>query len=156
MDKTEQGTPASKLDYLMNDAMVALFIMNKHIKRGQKARALNDNNHLMGLGAEFIMACDQKNTFHTSLYAFDKVMQETKAGPDAVLSRSAQKLEDLVFAPPSAHKIISLFDAMKTIHAHGCDGKSEIYSHIRNFEECIIEPLRKQEAPALKVQKLVR
>lgn len=98
------------------DLMIAALIMSKHVKRGQMGRALNDNNHAIGMCVELLQkASQQPPCFHSSLYAADQLIIDLKGGHDPRLARYARQLEALLVAPPSQQKVEDFYDLAKGV-----------------------------------------
>lgn len=100
---------AEKMEYLCNDLMVTLSIMKKHVTRGQLARALNDNNHAVGVCIEMLRTQFQDKSVHSSLYAGDKMIEAAKNSGNATYKALAEFLEEQLVAPVSLRKVNEMF-----------------------------------------------
>lgn len=102
-------TKTDKMEYLCNDLMVTLSIMKKHVTRGQNARALNDDNHAIGVCIEMLRTqfADQSN--HSSLYAGDKMIEAAKKSGNPAYKALAEFLEEQFVAPVSLRKVSEMF-----------------------------------------------
>ncbi|MBI2234872.1 MAG: nucleotidyltransferase domain-containing protein [Micavibrio aeruginosavorus] len=99
---------ADKMEYLCNDLMVTLAIMKKHIIRGQIARALNDNNHALGVCIEMLRTHFEDKSVHTPLYAGDKMIEAAKESADPAFKALGELLEEQFVAPASLNKVQAL------------------------------------------------
>lgn len=110
IDKFSAGdTPKGKMEFLCNDLMVTLSIMKKHVTRGQMARALNDNNHAIGVCIEMLRTIFDDKTVHTALYAGDKMIIAAQESGNPVYQVAANALQDQIVAPVSLRKVREMF-----------------------------------------------
>lgn len=100
---------ADKMEYLCNDLMVTLSIMKKHVMRGQITRALNDNNHAIGVCIEMLRTEFDDRSVHSSLYAGDKMIQAAKESGNTVYASLVEFLEEQLLAPVSLRKVNEMF-----------------------------------------------
>ena len=110
IDKFSAGeTRDGKLEFLCNDLMVTLSIMKKHVARGQMARALNDNNHAIGVCVEMLRTVFEDTSNHSSLYAGDKMIEVAQASGNETYATLATFLQEQLLAPVSQRKVSEMF-----------------------------------------------
>jgi hypothetical protein len=106
---------ADQVKYYLTDLMVTLHIMKKHLKRGQFARALNDNNHAIGVSVELLRTVSGERSHHTALYAADKLVSDCINSKDPVISLLACELQAQFLAPLDQKKIGRLFSISESL-----------------------------------------
>ena len=110
IDKFSAGeTRDGKLEFLCNDLMVTLSILKKHVARGQTARALNDNNHAIGVCIEMLRTIFDDKSNHSSLYAGDKMIEAAQQSGNPRYAALATALEEQMLAPVSQRKASDMF-----------------------------------------------
>ncbi len=110
IDKFSAGdTREGKLEFFCNDLMVTLSILKKHVARGQMARALNDNNHAIGVCIEMLRTVFEDPSNHSSLYAGDKMIEVAQASGNETYATLATFLQEQLLAPVSQRKVSEMF-----------------------------------------------
>ncbi len=112
---TRNESKDQRAEHMFKDIMIALFIMSKHVQRKQNARALNDNNHAIGVCVDMILNALDQTTYHTSLYAADKLLQECRVGANPVLSGCAGNLEAAICRAPSQEQVRMIYGVAKGV-----------------------------------------
>lgn len=116
MEKHSGGNDAESLvKYYMTDLMVTLGIMQKHLTRGQIARALNDNNHAIGVCVEMLRVMSNEKSHHSALYAADRLLKDCSVSADPAVRRAAQVVGGELLSAIGEKKISVLFCCMKDL-----------------------------------------
>lgn len=101
-----------------NDLVVGLFIMDKHLKRNQMARAFNDNFHNTNAMIEMLRYGLNRVDYNVSLYAFDQMAQEIAISDDKAAQDLVVRMRESMQVNASSSKVRQLFtlgtDMLKT------------------------------------------
>lgn len=136
-----------KMEYLCNDLMVTLAIMKKHVTRGQMARALNDNNHVMGVCIEMLRTEFQDQSVHSSLYAGDKMIEVAKNSGNSVYQSIAEFMEEQIVAPVSLRKVDEMFFIGTALLQEACpDAYKNIEKSINAYNALVVGTMGTDEA----------
>ena len=145
-----------KMEYLCNDLMVTLSIMKKHLIRGQVTRALNDNNHAIGVCIEMLRAEFQDQTPHSSLYAGDQMIIAAKKSNDPVYKKIAQDLERELLNPVSLNKVEALFEIGRTmVQKASPDAYNAIAPSLAAYQHMVVDACKGGAGSAVPLKKPV-
>jgi hypothetical protein len=136
---TGGDTKTDKVKYYMTDLMVTLSIMKKHLQRGQHARALNDNNHAIGVSVELLRLVSDENSHHSALYAADKLVAKCAVSQDPVLRKLSGELQNQFLAPLNPHKIRKLFAISELlVREYQPEAYAEMAGALNGYKQCVM------------------
>lgn len=92
-----------------NDLLVGLFIMDKHLKRQQPARAFNDNNQNMNALMDIFRYGLNKYDFQIPTYAFDSLSEKISKTDDKTGQEFALAIRETINQPISKKHIEEMF-----------------------------------------------
>jgi hypothetical protein len=123
--------------------MVTLSIMKKHLARGQDLRALNDNNHALGICIEMLqVSADKEEKFHSPLYAGDALIRSLQTSSCQAVKHQVDKLKSLVTQPVSPQKIVAMMDFSQSVLGHRfSDVLEKISPVLDRYNDLVIKPL---------------
>lgn len=95
----------------LNDLAIAAFIMSKHLKRGQIARARNDDHHAVQLCANLFKQAIGYTSHQTPLYFADRLVETCISSGSPVQQKIGSILKNICANSPSLKQIgdITLF-----------------------------------------------
>lgn len=93
-----------------NDLVVGLFIMDKHLKRNQTARAFNDNFHNTNAMIEMLRYGVDKVDYNVSLYAFDGLAQDVARSDDKTAQDMVLRIRESMQKNATSSKIRQMFE----------------------------------------------
>ncbi len=139
--KVTEGTdPAEKTLFLVDDMMVTMNIMAKHLTRGQRGRALKDNNHLMGLCTEMLRPFAQTHFVDDSLYAADKVLSDCAASNNPQLVACGDMLGKMLFQPPGFDKIDNMMTFLDvTLETLYPDIHKQVSPRLESYKDGVLD-----------------
>jgi hypothetical protein len=92
-----------------NDLIVGLFIMDKHLKRQQIARAFNDNFQNMNALIDILRFGMNKHDFQVPLYAYDEMSKEIAKGDNKDNQEFALQIREIMSEPISKKHVEDMF-----------------------------------------------
>jgi hypothetical protein len=123
----------------MTDLMVTLSIMKKHLKRGQHARALNDNNHAIGVSVELLRLVSDEKSHHSALYAADSLTRKCMESKDANLRALATSLQNQFLAPLDQKKIHTLFSISEDlVKRYKPEAYAQMAGALEGYRACVL------------------
>lgn len=126
-----------KMELLHKDLAVTLYVMSKHIKRGQNARSLNDNNHALGICVEMIEEIKGIDTYQTPLYAADAIIAQYKNDPDPQMRAAIQTLDECLLQTPDMSKVKKLFALGESLLDIACPHvRTNLQPSMDKFKQC--------------------
>lgn len=107
IQKHTSGTSREdRMELLMQEMLITLYVTNKHIKRGQISRTVVDNFSVVTSAIEFMQTLTgYTSTGYSPVYLGDEIARFARENGDAEMRRSAQKLEKLFSQPMSPKKL---------------------------------------------------
>lgn len=108
---TSGDSVGDRMELLMQEMLINLYVTNKHIKRGQMSRTVVDNHGVVTSAIEFMqLLTGYKSTGYSPVYLGDEVARFARENGDKQMVKAAQKLEKLFTQPMDAQKLIDTLD----------------------------------------------
>lgn len=105
-----------RLELLMQEQLLNLYVTSKHMKRGQTSRVMLDNQSITATAIEMLQALtDYTSTGYTSLYLGNEVVEFARAHGDAEMVAAANKLESFFEQPINRQKLRDVLDYCKDV-----------------------------------------
>lgn len=99
----------------LNDLLIAAFIMSKHLKRGQFARARNDDHHAVQVCASLLKDSVGYVSHQTPLYFADRLAATCKTSGTPAQQKLGTILERMCAASPSSTQINNIIEFSREI-----------------------------------------
>lgn len=113
---TSGNTQADRMELLMQEMLINLYVTNKHIKRGQISRTVVDNHGVVTSAIEFMqLLTGYKSTGYSPVYLGDEVVKFAKENGDKEMVKAAAKLEKLFHQPMTSQKLLDTLDYSATV-----------------------------------------
>lgn len=108
---TAGDTLSDRLELLMQDTLITMYVTSKHLTRGQVSRTVVDNNALVSASIEFMQTImDYRPTGYSCLYLGDEIVKMARQYGDEDMITCADKLEPLFTEAISHEKLIHTLD----------------------------------------------
>lgn len=113
---TRGESSAERMELLMQEMIINLYVTNKHIKRGQMSRTVIDNHGIMTSAIEFLqILTGYQPTGYSLVYLGDEIVRFARENGDRELAKAADKLEKLFGQPMSRRKLEDTLDFAKYV-----------------------------------------
>jgi predicted nucleotidyltransferase len=113
---TSGDTQADRMELLMQEMLINLYVTNKHIKRGQMSRTVVDNHGVVTSAIEFMqLLTGYKSNGYSPVYLGDEVVSFAMENGDKEMARAARKLEKLFHQQMSSQKLLDTLDYAATV-----------------------------------------
>ena len=113
---TSGDSQADRMELLMQEMLITLYVTNKHIKRGQVSRTVVDNHSVVTSAIEFMQVLTgYKSTGYSPVYLGEVVARVAKEIGDREMRQAAEKLERLFDQPMSPVKLLDTLDYSATV-----------------------------------------
>jgi predicted nucleotidyltransferase len=113
---TSGDSLGERMELLMQEMLINLYVTNKHIKRGQMSRTVVDNHGVVTSAIEFLqLLTGYKSTGYSPVYLGDEVVKFAKENGDKEMVKAAKKLEKLFEQPMSSQKLLDTLDYAATV-----------------------------------------
>ncbi|MFN7114226.1 MAG: hypothetical protein ACK4PK_07670 [Alphaproteobacteria bacterium] len=113
---TSGDSLGDRMELLMQEMLINLYVTNKHIKRGQMSRTVVDNHGVVTSAIEFLqLLTGYKSTGYSPVYLGDEVVKFAKENGDKEMANAAKKLEKLFKQPMSSQKLLDTLDYAATV-----------------------------------------
>jgi predicted nucleotidyltransferase len=123
---TSGNSREDRLELLMQEMLITLYVTNKHIKRGQVSRTVVDNHSVVTSAIEFMQTLTgYTSTGYSPVYLGDEVARFARANGDGEMRRSAEKLEKLFAQPMSQKKLRDTLVYAKNVFKAACPDRYE-------------------------------
>ncbi len=104
---TANPDSTGKIKHLYEELMVNLFVMSKHIKRGQYSRTISDHQAAFESSVELIKVATGETTHQSSEYFADRLIAKYKGHSISAIDESVRILEGVIDSPNDYIKIES-------------------------------------------------
>ncbi len=150
--KTSGDSTEDRLELLMQEMLLTLFVTSKHIKRGQVSRMIIDNQFVVGSAIEMLQTLTGYDSVgYSSIYLGNEVVDTALEHGDDEMKEAAHHLESFFDQPMDQQKLLDVLSYSKFVLEKACP---EIYakqkSSIELFEKEIlakdIQPLQQNIA----------
>lgn len=95
-----------RLELILQELMLTLFVTNKHIKRGQTSRTVVDNNFIISSAVEMLQTLTgYAPTGYASSYIGNEIVDLVRDHGDEEMVQAANRLEKLFIQPVSQQKL---------------------------------------------------
>ena len=137
---TSGASPADRLELLMQEMIINLYVTNKHLKRGQISRTVIDNHGVVTSAIEFLQVLTgYAPTGYSPVYIGDEIVRYARENGDSEMIQAANKLEKLFPQPMTHQKLEDTLDFAKYVLKHAAP---EQYAHMREaiefFEKSVL------------------
>lgn len=113
---TSGDSMGDRMELLMQEMLINLYVTNKHIKRGQISRTVVDNHGVVTSAIEFMqLLTGYKSTGYSPVYLGDEVVKFAKENGDKEMVKAAAKLEKLFHQPMTSQKLLDTLDYAATV-----------------------------------------
>ncbi len=110
-----------RMELLMQEMLITLYVTHKHIKRGQVSRTVVDNHSVVTSAIEFMQALTgYTSTGYSPVYLGDEVARFARENGDAEMRRAAGKLQKLFTQPMSDKKLRDTLEYSKEVFKAAC------------------------------------
>jgi hypothetical protein len=140
---------ADRMELLMQEMLINLYVTNKHIKRGQVSRTVIDNHGVMTSAIEFLQILTGYHpTGYSMVYIGDEIVKFACENGDRELARAAKKLEKLFGQPMTHEKLEDTFAFATYVLKHAFPERYENQREaIEFFEKNVLHPKTPQKLP---------
>ena len=113
---TSGDSTGERMELLMQEMLINLYVTNKHIKRGQISRTVVDNHGVVTSAIEFMqLLTDYKSTGYSPVYLGDEIVKFARENGDKEMVKAANKLEKLFHSPMTSQKLMDTLDYASTV-----------------------------------------
>ena len=113
---TSGDSMGDRMELLMQEMLINLYVTNKHIKRGQMSRTVVDNHGVVTSAIEFLqLLTGYKSTGYSPVYLGDEVVKFAKENGDQEMVAAAEKLEKLFTQPMTPDKLKDTLNYATTV-----------------------------------------
>lgn len=106
---TDNDSDQAQAANIRDELMVTLFVMNKHIKRGQRARTISDHSAAFNSCVDLFKLCVGDETHQSSTYHADRMIARYRNSDDPVLKDAANILSHIIDSTNDTDKIKHYF-----------------------------------------------
>lgn len=133
---TSGDSQADRMELLMQEMLITLYVTNKHIKRGQISRTVVDNHSVVTSAIEFMQVLTgYKSTGYSPVYLGDEVARFARENGDAEMAKAATKLEKLFHQPMSPQKLLDTLEYSATVFRQAFPERYAAYKDSITFFE---------------------
>lgn len=137
---TSGASTEERLELLMQEMIINLYVTNKHLKRGQISRTVIDNHGVVTSAIEFLQVLTgYAPTGYSPVYIGDEIVRFARQNGDREMVQAADKLEKLFGTPMTHEKLEQTLDYAKFVLKHAAP---ERYEHLRTaiefFEKSVL------------------
>ena len=123
---TAGNSREDRMELLMQEMLITLYVTHKHIKRGQVSRTVVDNHSVVTSAIEFMQALTgYTSTGYSPVYLGDEVARFARENGDAEMRRAAGKLQKLFSQPMSDKKLRDTLQYSKEVFKAACPDRYE-------------------------------
>lgn len=110
-DHTLGANPGDRMELMMQEMMINLYVTHKHIKRGQMSRTVVDNHAIITSAVEFLqMLTEYRPTGYSPVYLGNEIVNFSRLHGDDDLVKAADKLEKLFTQKVTDRKLVDALD----------------------------------------------
>lgn len=103
---TSGTSTAERMELLMQELLINLYVANKHLKRGQMSRTVFDNEGIVTSAIEFLQVLTgYKSTGYSPVWLGDEIVRFARNNGDKEMQTAATLLEGLFTQPMSDKKL---------------------------------------------------
>lgn len=131
---------ADRMELMMQEMMINLYVTHKHIKRGQMSRTVVDNHAIVTSAIEFLQVLTEyRPTGYSPVYLGNEIVNFTRKHGDDEMVKAADKLEKLFTQKVTDRKLVDALDfatdVLKGAHPEKYEAQKEA---IRFFREEVL------------------
>lgn len=104
---TNNSSVKEKLRHSYEELMVTLFVMSKHIKRGQFARTISDHQAAFDSSVQLLKVATGEETHQSSEYFADKLIEKYEGVSKQSIAESIAILKSVIDSPNDDQKVFS-------------------------------------------------
>lgn len=113
---TSGGDLADKMELMMQEMLLNLYVTHKHIKRGQMSRTVVDNHSVVTTAIEMMQVLTgYRSRGYSPVYLGDEVVRFAKANGDKEMIAAANRLDKMFLQPMSDKKLRDALDYSSTL-----------------------------------------
>lgn len=101
----------------LDDFLVNIFILGKHVQRGQNARVMQDKHALFSTAIDLFKLSEAIDTPHDAFYLADQLIEDYKPHSDPALSRAATHIKNMIELTNVHDQIETYFDYFENLLA---------------------------------------
>ncbi len=103
---TSGTSTGERMELLMQELLINLYVANKHLKRGQMSRTVFDNEGIVTSAIEFLQVLTgYKSTGYSPIWLGDEIVRFSRENGDKEMQKAADMLEKLFPQPMSNQKL---------------------------------------------------
>ena len=107
---------ADRVELLMQEQLLNLYVTSKHMNRGQTSRVMLDNQSITATAIEMLQALTgYTSTGYSSLYLGNEVVDFARTHGDAEMAAAANKLEEFFEQPIDRQKLCDVLGYCKDV-----------------------------------------
>ena len=139
---TSGASNEERLELLMQEMIINLYVTNKHIKRGQVSRTVIDNHGVVTSAIEFLQVLTgYAPTGYSPVYIGDEIVRFARKNGDREMAHAANMLEKLFAQPMTHEKLEDTLNYAKYVLKHAYPGRYESQREaIEFFEKNVLNP----------------
>lgn len=138
-----------RMELLMQELLITLYVTNKHIKRGQVSRTVVDNYSIVTGAIEFLQTLTgYTSTGYSPVYLGGEITKFARENGDEEMRQAADALEKLFTQQISPQKLRDTLTFAKTVLQQACPEKYENQrASIEFFEKEILADTANDNVP---------
>ena len=138
---TSGSSMEDRMELLMQEMLITLYVTNKHIKRGQISRTVVDNHSVVTSAIEFMQTLTgYTSTGYSPVYLGDEVARYARENGDRDMVLAAKRLEKLFKQPMSQQKLVDTLAFSKDVLMKASpDRYDNLREAIGYFEKEVLE-----------------
>lgn len=151
--KHTAGTSAEdRMELLMQELLITLYVTQKHIKRGQASRTVIDNCSVVSGAIEFLQTLTgYTSTGYSPVYLGNEITRFARENGDEEMAKAADALEKLFTQKISTQKLRDTLSFAKTVLKQSCPEQyARQKASIEFFEKEILSVKANDNAPQQK------
>jgi|GEM_PF-1190857 len=123
---TSGSSMEDRMELLMQEMLITLYVTNKHIKRGQISRTVVDNHSVVTSAIEFMQTLTgYTSTGYSPVYLGDEVARFARENGDREMILAAKRLEKLFKQPMSHQKLVDTLAFSTDVFKKACPERYE-------------------------------
>jgi predicted nucleotidyltransferase len=146
---TSGASREDRLELLMQEMIINLYVTNKHLKRGQISRTVIDNHGVVTSAIEFLQVLTgYAPTGYSPVYVGDEIVRYARENGDREMVAASKKLEKLFSQPMSHKKLEDTLSFAKYVLQHAAPERYESQREaIEFFEKSVLNAPVNHEIP---------
>lgn len=108
---TSGSSRGERMELLMKELLINLYVTQKHIMREQVSRTVVDNHGVVTSAIEFMqLMTGYKSNGYSPVYLGDEIVKYARENGDKPMQKAAHKLEKLFYQPMDTIKLVDTLD----------------------------------------------